>query len=113
MKGKNKKFDTLVDNEGKIKQDKNIVLDSIHIDGINVLEYPAFFNENAKFVVDGDEVGPQYGFWHNGSTTLAFKAPFWRHLQNTKKLENYENKDKYDFKENLNQFKDFFTRIEY
>tara|TARA_Y100001938_G_C8093232_1_gene436427 strand:- start:1207 stop:3333 length:2127 start_codon:yes stop_codon:yes gene_type:complete len=113
MKGKNKKYDTMVDKEGNIMQDKNIELEAIEIDSVNVLDYPQYFNENAKFIVDGKPTEPKYGFWHNGSTTLEFEAPFWRHLQGKKTLENYALKDKYDFEQNLNQFKNFFTRIEY
>ena len=113
MKGKNKKYDTKLDANGNIVQDKNIHLKALEIDSINVLDYPAYFNENAKFVVDNKPTEPKYGFWHNGSTTLEFEAPFWRHLQGKKIIENYATKDKYDFEQNLNQFKNFFTRIEY
>lgn len=108
MLGKNKN-DTIVDSGGNILSDKNIIINKVEIDNIDLMDHPNFWNNKVKFDTDA----PAYGFWANGCATLEFPAPFWRYLQQNRYMSADEEKDKYNFKRGLTQFKDFFTKIDY
>ena len=111
MKNK-QKYDTIIDTTGKILQDKNIQLVSVLIDCIDMLDYPDYFNETCLFIANGEKSDPASGFWHNGEIILQFQAPFWRSLQKHKQKWTTR-KDKYQFQESLNQFRKFFSQLEY
>ena len=111
MKNK-QKYDTIIDTTGKILQDKNIQLVSVLIDCIDMLHYPDYFNETCLFIANGEKSDPASGFWHNGEIILQFQAPFWRSLQKHKQKWTTR-KDKYQFQESLNQFRKFFSQLEY
>ena len=111
MKNKNK-YDTIVDTAGNILQDKNIKINNIEIDGIDMLDYPDYFNNNAVCTRDNKRSETTAGFWHNGEMLLQFKAPFWRVLQEHKQKWLARN-DKYQFQESLKQYRKFFSRLEF
>jgi radical SAM superfamily enzyme YgiQ (UPF0313 family) len=108
MSGKNKN-DTMVDRQGNILRDKNILLNKVELDKIDLLEHPHFWNHRVNFHSDK----PAYGFWENGGAVIEFAAPFWRCLQQNQYESEKSKKDKYSFKRGLNQFKEFFTKIKY
>ena len=108
-----RKFDTKVDSNGTILQDKNIILNELKIDDIDIVQYPKFFNTQGKFVVEGKAAEPHYGLWKNSTIQFEFDAPFWKYFQKSKDDIWFLDKDKDKFDQRLEEFKKFFNEIEY
>jgi hypothetical protein len=79
MRGKNLNTDTQVDGQGNIVRDKKIMINSLIIDGIDVVDHQTLFYEQSVYTEEGQVIDiARPGFFKNSSIAWRFQAPFWR-----------------------------------
>jgi radical SAM superfamily enzyme YgiQ (UPF0313 family) len=79
MRGKNLNTDTQVDDQGNIVRDKKIMINSLIIDGIDVVDHQTLFYEQSVYTEEGQVIDiARPGFYKNSSIAWRFQAPFWR-----------------------------------
>ena len=79
MNNKRPGQDTIVDEQGNIIQDKKIMLESLIIDGIDIVQNIDLYYHHSEYTQQG-KLQPiaSPGFFSNSSIAWRFHAPFWR-----------------------------------
>lgn len=80
----NKKVtDTIIDANGNIIRDKNIVFDLISVDDISITNDDDYFYRVVQLITPEGKVPTTKGLYRNATACIDFNGPFWKHyLQN-------------------------------
>lgn len=75
--------DTIIDAQGNILQDKNIIIKSLHIDNCDLLNDSDFFYKNFYYNDNGSTIPGEAGLWSTQPLCLDFKGPFVQWYSNS------------------------------
>jgi hypothetical protein len=103
--GLNDKWDTVLDNTGQIVKDKNLQINNISVDNIDM--GTPWINRLPMCKENNETISCQSGMWDNGSIQFAIKAPVLNWIieekfinpviQHQSPIKNFSGQDKFDY----------------